>query len=70
MEDDFILNVIHVDIPAGRGRRRIHVKMGVNIIKKCSAITGMKKWTSGPERDENFHCFALIFYIYIYLRGT
>ena len=34
MEDDFILNVIHVDIPAGRGRRRVDVTMGVNIIKK------------------------------------
>ena len=34
MEDDFILNVIHVDIPSGRGRRRIDVNMGINIIKK------------------------------------
>ena len=48
MEDDFILNVIHVDIPSGRGRRRIDVNMAINIIKKHSVITGMKDWTSGP----------------------
>ena len=34
VEDYFILNVIHVDIPSDRGRRRIDVNMGINIIKK------------------------------------
>ena len=68
MEDDFILNVIHVDIPSGRGRRRIDVNMGINIIKKHSVITGMKDWTSGPDRDDDIHCFAYALAILMRLR--
>ena len=68
MEDDFILNVIHVDIPSGRGRRRIDVNMAINIIKKHSVITGMKDWTSGPDLDDNYHCFAYALAILMRLR--
>ena len=58
MDDDFFLNVIHVDTPLGNGGfRMINPNMAMNILsKKC--YSGMKDWFSGDDRDENIHCFA------------
>ena len=59
MEDDFILNIIHVDIPAGRGgqRRMYNPNMAANIIQRRSSMTGFKDWFL-KETDPDIHCFA------------
>ncbi len=54
MADHFILNIIRVGIPAGRGRRMLDPNMGMNMIRKRCAIRGMHDW----DADEHIHCFA------------
>ena len=59
MDDDFILNVIHVDMPLGNGGFQMRdPNMAMNLVSKRCCYTGMKDWFFGDDRDENIHCFA------------
>ena len=59
MDGDFILNVIHVDIPAGNGGiRMVDANMWINLIKRRCCITGMKDWFAGGQVHDGIHCFA------------
>ena len=59
MDDDFILNVIHVNMPLGNGGFRMRdPNMAMNLVSKRCCYTGMKDWFFGDDRDENIHCFA------------
>ena len=59
MSDDFILNIVHVDIPEGGANmyRMRDPNMLMNLVKRKCALTGMKDWFS-EDTDPNIHCFA------------
>ena len=58
MSDDFILNIVHVDIPEGGAMYRMRdPNMLMNLVKRRCAFTGMKDWFS-DDTDPNIHCFA------------
>ena len=58
MSDHFTLNIIRVGIPTGRGRRMLDPNMGMNLVRKRCAITGVTDWFSEDVRDDHIHCFA------------
>ncbi len=59
MADDFILNIIHVDIPEGSGtKRRLDPNMGMNLVRKKCVIMGMYDWFTDETRDDGIFCFA------------
>ena len=59
MTDDFVLNVIHVDIPLGHSLRRMRdVNMALNLVRRRCVLSGMKDWSIGDGTGDEIPCFA------------